>query len=271
MGALYRFYRLINILSLDVAAGAVVCALFFAKVFHVHIKPFGVVSLGLTVWIIYTADHLLDAKRITQPASTERHRFHQRHFKILFSILVVAILADAIQILFIRKPVIIAGIMLAALVILYFFVQRYLIYFKEIFGAFLYAGGVMLAPLSLMDRPLASMQIMLMLQFTLTALINLLLFTWFDRERDQQDRHQSFTTIFGEKATQTILSILFILNTSLTAIQIKNAEVIPAVILMLMNAILLLILLNRRYFEVNDRYRLLGDAVFLLPLIYFFM
>jgi 4-hydroxybenzoate polyprenyltransferase len=271
MSALYKLYRLINFLSLDVAAGAVVCALFFAKVFDVHIKPVGLVSLGLTVWIIYTADNLLDAKRILLSASTERHRFHQRYFKILNPILVVAILIDVIQIFFIRKPVIIGGIVLAVLVIVYFFVQRYLVYFKEIFGAFLYAGGVILAPLSLIDQPVTPMQIMLMLQFALTALINLLLFTWFDRERDQQDSHQSFTTIFGEKATQTILSILFILNASLTAIQLKNGAAIPAVILMLMNVILLFILLNKKYFEVNDRYRLLGDAVFLLPIIYLFM
>jgi 4-hydroxybenzoate polyprenyltransferase len=271
MNTLYRLYRLINILSLDVAAGAVVCALFFAKFFEVSIKPFGLVSLGLTVWIIYTADHLLDAKRVLQPASSERHRFHQQYYKVFIPILIVAILIDAAQIFFIRKPVIVAGIVLAVLVVLYFFVQRYLVYVKEIFGALLYAGGVLLAPLSLMDEPLTTMHFILMLQFTLTALINLLLFTWFDKEVDQRDKHQSFTTIFGEKATQNILSILFILNASLTAIQIKNGIVIPAVILMSMSVILLFILLNKKYFEVNDRYRLLGDAVFLLPLIYFFM
>jgi hypothetical protein len=271
MGILHRIYRYVNILSLDVAAGAVICALFFSALFGVYLKPFGIISLGLTVWIIYTADHLLDASRVTQPASTERHRFHQRHFKILFSILIVAMVIDVVQLFFMRKPVIIAGILLAALVLLYFLAQRYLIYVKELFGALLYAGGVLLAPLSLMEKPLGSMQMVLMLAFMLTALINLLLFTWFDRVRDQQDKHQSFTTIFGEKATQTILSILFILNASLTAIQIKNDYIKPAIILLLMNLVLLFILLNKKYFSVHDRYRLLGDAVFLLPLIYFFI
>jgi 4-hydroxybenzoate polyprenyltransferase len=271
MEILYKIYRTLNILSIDVVAGAVVCALFFSKILNVQLKPFGVISLGLTVWIIYTADHLLDARRVLQLASTDRHRFHQHYFKILFIILLLMVLVDAVQLFFIRKPIIIAGLFLAVLVLIYFFVQRYLVYVKELFGALLYTGGVLLVPLALKEIPLSSMQMVLMLSFLLTALINLLLFTWFDRERDQKDKHQSFTTIFGEKATQTILSILFILNASLTAIQVKNDFMKPAIILALMNLILLLILLNKNFFSVNDRYRLLGDAVFLLPLLYFIM
>jgi hypothetical protein len=271
MRLLHRLYRWINILSLDVAVGAVVCASFFSSVLGVHIKPYGLISLGLTVWIIYTVDHLLDARRVMQPASTERHRFHQRFYKILIPIVALAVITDAIQIFFIRKPIIIAGIILGVLVVLYFFVQRYLIYFKEMFGALLYAGGVLLAPVSSSERPLSTLEMLLMLQFTLTALINLLLFTWFDRERDLKDKHQSFTTIFGEKATLNILAVLFILNASVTAIFFKNDYLMPAVIMAMMNMVLLLILLNRKHFEVDDRYRMLGDAVFLLPLIYFLL
>src|SRR5882724_5927551 len=148
MDKLFRAYRLLNILSLDVAAGAIVSALFFAKIFQVVILPYGMISLGLTVWIIYTADHLIDAREIKQPASTERHRFHQRYFKPLFILLIIAGGIDATQLFFIRKTVFFEGLGLAFLIVVYFLLQRHLRFLKEIIGAVLYTGGVVLIPFS---------------------------------------------------------------------------------------------------------------------------
>src|SRR4051812_9025759 len=155
MNMLSRAYRFLNIISVDVALGAAVGALFFARIFDAPIKSYGVLSLGLTVWIIYTADHLLDAKKITETASTERHRFHQRNFKVLFIALMVASLVVSILIFFIRRPVFIGGLLLSVIVIIYLMLQRYLKFVKEFVGALLYSGGVMLAPLSLMNKPLS--------------------------------------------------------------------------------------------------------------------
>jgi hypothetical protein len=70
-----------NILSLDVVAGAVAGALFFGEILQVQLSFSVLTALGLTVWIIYTLDHLRDAKQILNVASTDRHRFHQEHFK----------------------------------------------------------------------------------------------------------------------------------------------------------------------------------------------
>ncbi len=270
MNRVLHFYRLLNILSIDVAAGAVICAVFFAHVLKVHIRPYGLIALGLTVWIIYTLDHLLDARRVKSPAATERHRFHQHYFKRLSFVVVAAMLIDVLQIFFIRMPVLMGGVLLAILVVLYFFVQRHVNYVKEVFGALLYCGGVLLAPLCLMDKPLTFINKIQILQFGIIALINLLLFSLFDNERDLQDKHQSFTTSFGVKATQTVLAILFIVNTTLIVTQVR-AEGFQAFTFTMasMNAILLIIRINKKYFEVNDRYRLLGDAIFLLPLFYF--
>lgn len=48
------------------------------------------VVLPLAVWVIYTGDHLLDAYRLQDQASTPRHRFHHRHFKLLLALAVIA-------------------------------------------------------------------------------------------------------------------------------------------------------------------------------------
>jgi 4-hydroxybenzoate polyprenyltransferase len=262
-------YRMINILSLDVAAGAMICASFFAHLMNVVILPQGLISLGLTVWIIYTADHLLDAKKLKQDASTERHRFHQRHFKSLSALLVGALLIDLTQIYFIRSIVFIDGLRLAFLVGIYFLVQQRIGFSKELLGTLLYTGGVLLIPLSV-NNQLSLRIILLILQFGITAWINLLLFSWIDKQRDEKDRHHSFATTFGLVVTQRILLFLFVTTASLTTIQLVMfpKDSMATLILTAMTTLLLLIFLKRSYFEKEDRYRLLGDAVFLLPILY---
>jgi len=105
MNSLVRAYRLLNILSLDIVAGAIICAIFFARVFNVIILPYGLVSLGLTVWVIYTADHLLDASKLRTAASTSRHRFHQKHFGALLVAALLAAVVDGLQLFYIRRSV----------------------------------------------------------------------------------------------------------------------------------------------------------------------
>ncbi|HZI26137.1 MAG TPA: hypothetical protein VFD46_13730, partial [Chryseolinea sp.] len=144
MHALHRFYHYINILSVDIAAGAVVSALFFAKIFDVQIKPYGLIALGLTVWIIYTIDHLRDAKNIKHSASTERHRFHQQYFHALIFCLGLAVLVDAVTIFFIRRQVLEWGLILWVAVVVYLMFQQFLRFLKEFFIATLYTSGVLL-------------------------------------------------------------------------------------------------------------------------------
>ncbi len=262
-------FRMINILSLDVAAGAMICASFFARVFDVIVLPQGLISLGLTVWIIYTADHLLDAKKIKETASTERHRFHQRHFKILAAAMALAALVDVAQIYFMSSVVVFAGLALSIIITIYFLIQQRLGFLKELVGTLLYAGGVLLIPLSLKNW-VPTHFILLIFQFVLTVWINLLLFSWIGQPQDEADKHRSFATTFGKMKTQIFLWILFIIIGILSLFQLVffSSTANAVFILTLMNAVLLIIFLNKKYFEEEDRYRSIGDAVFFLPLLY---
>jgi 4-hydroxybenzoate polyprenyltransferase len=269
MKKILELYKFINILSLDVAAGAVICASFFARVMNIEILPQGLISLGLTVWIIYTADHLLDAKKLKQEASTRRHRFHQQHFKILLLLLVAAVFLDVTQIYFIRSIVFVAGLSLAFFVGIYFLIQQRIGSFKELLGTLLYTGGVLLVPLSIKHQ-LSSSVILLIIQFSIIVWINLLLFSWIDKPRDEKDKHHSFATTFGFIVTRRILLLLFSIAAVLIVVQLVMFPIntLAAWILSLMTMFLLLIFLKKDFFEAEDRYRLLGDAVFLLPIIY---
>src|SRR5690606_20107856 len=56
---------------------------FFDRLVRAELGIILYILLGLAVWCIYTFDHLLDAKQIGKQASTFRHAFHQKNFKVL--------------------------------------------------------------------------------------------------------------------------------------------------------------------------------------------
>jgi hypothetical protein len=270
---LIKFYRLLNILSIDVALGSVCCAAWFARLFDMSLKPQAFIVLGLTVWIIYTADHLLDAKRTAGIASTARHRFHQQHYSWLLIALALAVTVDLIFVFFIRQAVFEWGLLLSGVMVVYFLVQRFLKYLKELAVAIIFSCGVMLPSVAVAYRPIDLGLALIVGEFMLTALLNLLLFSWFDRHNDSQDKRESFVTLAGEKGTRKFVRAVFLLSGALlmgTALYFP-VMINAVVILFLMNVILVVMFIQPNYFQPNDRFRLIGDAVFLLPIIYLFL
>jgi 4-hydroxybenzoate polyprenyltransferase len=265
-----QWYSVFNILSLDIVTGSVICSLFFGKLLGVKILPYGLLGLGLTVWIIYTADHLLDAKAIKHEAASPRHRFHQKHFKSLSVFMLILAFVDFCVILFARKPVLLWGAFLAFFVAIYLLVQRYLKMVKELFIAFLYTCGVLLPAISVTSITLDTPYILLIVQFFLIALTNLLLFSWFDKERDRADLLHSFVTMSGKTLTAVSIYGISIINLALTVILLKYGfEFKTVAILATMHLMLLVIFIFHQHMNHNYTYRLLGDAVFLLPVFYF--
>lgn len=272
MVRIMRFYRVLNLLSIDIAIGAIACCLFFCKIFSVESKVAGLAALGLTVWIIYTADHLLDARRVKNTAATERHRFHQRYFKILLSAFGAALATDLLLIVYIRKPVFEYGVMLAGTVVFYFLIQRHLSFLKEFFGALLYAGGVLLIPVSVKEGILSADEQILAGSFVMTALINLLLYSWFDHDQDKRDQNTSFTTTVGPRtAARVVISTQFVNGLLLMHLLFNSTLTYEVLTLLVMNLVLAIIFTQKKHFASDDRYRLLGDVVFLLPALYVVM
>jgi 4-hydroxybenzoate polyprenyltransferase len=264
MQYLKLLYRLFNLLSIDVALGSVCSALFFAKILQVHILSYGLIALVLSVWIIYTADHLLDALKIKLPAATARHRFHQLHFKSLLFTLVIAMIINGVIILFIRHRVLVAGLYIAAIVGIYFLINRYLKFMKEVFIAIVYTIGVLLPSVSVTQQPVHEWPWVIIASFLGTALINLILFSWFDHERDLRDGNISFATVLGERTSRTVIVLLFLVVTFLSVISLSPA----GFVILLMNALLLIIFIFHQHFSIHDRFRILGDFVFILPVVY---
>lgn len=262
---LLRLYRYLNILSVDVALGAVCSAVFFSEIFHVQIRTAGLFALAVTVWIIYTVDHLLDARKIQYRASTERHQFHQRHSKLLWVLVWIAIAFVTILMFFIRKPILVWGIAGGTLMIVYLAAQQYLKFMKEILIAVLYTCGVLLPSMAVTQLPINEWPWLLMILFSITALVNLLLFSWFDWEQDIKHQTVSFVTVFGKTISGWVIRVLFVgIGIGIFFIDKQSHQFL----LFGMNAMLLYLLLFSNLVRKYEVFRLLGDFVFILPILF---
>jgi hypothetical protein len=262
-----KYYRLFNILSLDVAFGAIISSLFFAKFYGASPSFISLLSLGLTVWLIYTADRLLDVWDAKGEVSSERHQFHKENQNILVRWLVVIAIIDSGLIFFMPVLIIKRGLFLSMMVIGYVLLRKNLYVFKEFFVAVLYTAGVILPTVpATFINPDGYLPI---LQFFLIALLNLIIFSWYERERDLNDKQESIATKVDEPTMRSILLVLFFVTIAISGgIILLTKAYYVALVLSVMTATHLLIVLRKNLFERNYLYRLVGDAAFLFPLIY---
>jgi 1,4-dihydroxy-2-naphthoate octaprenyltransferase len=140
---------------------------------------------------------------------------------------------------------------------------------KEPAGAILYTSGVLLPSLTSTENSLSFFSLSLIFQFFITALINLILFSWFDFERDKKDQRSSLITTVGYQSGKILLAGLFIIQAGITLVLfIFSPRPTVIVVLLLMNLMLLMIFIFAPYFSLQERYRYAGDAIFFLPFLY---
>jgi hypothetical protein len=261
-------YRTLNALSIDVAIGAMCSALFLGNIVQVRVSYTSVLILGLTVWTIYTADHLLDVTRLTKaglPCSTFRHQFHQNYFNQLklawigVFFLIVALLA------FTPHQVIIAGIGLASIVAVYLLFNSYLSFGKEFIIAAGYTCGILL-PTAISVEHLLDSAIILLCFFS-TVLFNVFVFSYFDLDTDGMERKQSFVRMIGLSRVRFLFAAVLTLQIGLSIASIATPQAPAALLLMGMTCIMLGILYFKKSLGI-DLSRIIGEAIFLLPGLY---
>ena len=266
--------RYIRILSLDVVLGACIGSLFFARILQVSLPPTVIYMLATCVWIIYTVDHLSDARKISMPALTVRHAFHQNYFKTLFLIALIFILSDLVVLFFIPWEVTRAGIFLSSAVALYFIVMRlfptFFTYAKELLAAFLYTAGICLPAVSLYPGAFSANAIMAFFQFFLIVFLNLLSFSYTDYQIDMQERHASLAVKAGRKSLFCIIrtiAVIFLLSFPLEYFYFNVSALKPEhIVLFLMGLPFLVAACFPKIMNRADAFRAVGDSVFLLPL-----
>jgi 4-hydroxybenzoate polyprenyltransferase len=116
-------------------------------------------------------------------------------------------------------------------------------------------------------RPLTAHQEVFVIAFFLTAWANLMLFSYFDYESDTKNAQTSFATRWGLRATRNVTVLVLAIGLSLCGYLMIVDRFLPALVLFAMNLVLLFQMCYPGYFSQGDRFRLVGDSIFLIPLI----
>lgn len=274
-----KLLTLIQNLSLDVTAGAIISSLYVAKLFGVRLEIPMLVGLGVAIWLIYTVDHLFDAKNGNRNSTNGRHAFHQKYFKPMVYVAIMVFLIGAFNLYYLPWVTTKLGLVLAFLVLVYIGSLHLLklkkTWHKEVLAAIIYSFGIFVAPLSILEN-WDFFVFYVFLVFFIIVVINLFVFPIFEYENDRSNNIQSIATLYGKafvrKLTTIILAfnVLLIvcgmvyLNPVMTGARWLDSEYI----LFSMTLVLALLLKFPAFFQRNDRYRFVGDGIFFFPLVY---
>jgi hypothetical protein len=256
-----KIYRFANLLSLDVVLGAMVNALFFSFLMKKEINPVTLLALSTTVWIIYTVDHLLDASTVNATPANERYAFHHANQNVLWFCVASAVLVASLCLFALPFFVIINGGILSICIVVYFLLQKRFYMLKESMIAVLYTLGVMAPSL---DFRSPDIDFTLPGMFALTAFLNLVLFSLFGEEKDMKDGQRSLITWIGHSAGRAMVIFVYLAISLTFALSLST----PALIVFLIATGHMLMFFRQSFFIQHDRYRLVGDALFVAPAIY---
>ncbi|OQX30678.1 MAG: hypothetical protein B0D96_12365 [Candidatus Sedimenticola endophacoides] len=272
------FYRLLSILSLDVVAGVAACSALVSRLCGVSMGPWFYLVLALSVWVVYTADHLLDAWRLGRRAHTQRHRFHHRHFSTLVFLILTLALADiALVVTYLHPRILLGGLALLGVTLVYFSAlgrlraRRSLLLQKELMVAGVYAAGVWVGPAALRGRPLSLEEWLLLMMLWMLVYAVVLIFSVIERDEDHADGHPSLATRLGPVACRRLIHLLLVLIAAQGLYLILHGT--PglarqcALLFIGMGGFILLMERCSGWFGVNYRYRYAGEWVFWSPLL----
>ncbi|MBL0014914.1 MAG: hypothetical protein KA239_03890 [Bacteroidia bacterium] len=274
-----RFYDRLRLLSIDVAIGALGGGCMVAAYLQEPMRWAWYVLLPLAVWTIYTLDHLLDARRLGERASTDRHRFHVQHFTVLAILAGLSGIACLVlAVIFLRIQGIYFGLIMGGVVLVHLLLVKLVgertspLLIKEFGVAFVYAMGIWGLPLINSGEWKTMIGILPFVQFLLLALINLLEFSLFEIETDARDGQTSFVRALGKvksiRLIRVLLAIVAAIGVVLLILEDSMQVVSIELILGLMAAMLALLLYRKAWFSQFERYRSWGDAAFMLPFFY---
>ncbi len=259
--------RNIRWLSLHIAVGAI-CVL--GLVDHLQGLEIGLAvyaALFHGVWFIYLWDHWRDIHR--EVLVNPRRLFHQRVKAWIRGLLIVNLCLGAAWACFLPAEVLIAGLGLCVVCAVYFFgIHQFgRANLKEPLSAILYAAGIFLAPLVSGDL---ENNLIMAGQLALLAFANLTLFSLYEVDFDRKEGFSSIASNVGEVVAERIIALALIALTSSVVFTYTwvGISLKYEVFIFAATVITAVIFGARRHFQVNERYRVVGDVLFIaLPLI----
>ncbi|MEZ0540375.1 hypothetical protein [Fibrella arboris] len=267
-------------LSLPVVVGAVLSNKLAVRLSDVDPVHWATTPLlGIVVWMIYTADRLLDVRQATAPL-TSRHRFHAENADLLWGVVGGLGAIGAILVFFLPAPVVRFGAILGVACIAYVLAVYQLrdrhpaLVAKEPLVAILFTAGVwgsVWVQREAIGWPFNVQSVL----FLGIAFQNLLLFSVFE-QKDASGRADSVSlaTVWGLSRCDTILrwltfaivagafAVCFTADDSGGGARFSQRA---SIMLGIMSMTLYAMQRYPTYFLRRNRYRFIGDAVFWLP------
>jgi len=267
-----KIYRYFHFLSLDIVLGALASSCFAARLFAVDPGWVWWITLALTVWLLYTGDHMLDAWRNRKKIERELHAFMNKNRRSLIWSMTLVTVVDMLLIFnLLDQEVMKYALVLAGLVLLFYAMRhvfrknRVLFIPGEFFVLLIYMAGTWLGPLSAAENGFVPSQGLIALIFAGVLLMNLGVISLYDMKLDNRLGIGSLANALGQKRTRRVLigtSIAIYLVSLLQFLVFEMDRYFKyALILAGMTTILLLALLYPARFRRMDYYRLAADAV----------
>lgn len=225
-------------------------------------------ALGIAVWLIYMLDHLKDANKLITPLA-ERRKFHARHFRSLRAITLLVALFGLVVCWFLDEEILVVGSLVAAISAFYLFVSKRIDWFKEFWIAISYALGVLLVPT--IRTGLSTEILIALIALTILALVNLMIFSWFEREIDEKEGFRSFANVFSEQMVKVTIWLSFAVLAIVIAFGWYFEISLYVNLYFTFLGLVFLIIWRTPWFQEEERYRWVGDAVFMLPIVFFLL
>lgn len=267
-----KIYRYLHYLSLDIVLGALASSCFAARLFSSDPGWVWWITLALTVWLLYTGDHLLDAWKHRKRMERDLHRFVMKNLKTLLWAMILVTVVDSLLIFnlldqeFMKYALVLAGLVLLFYAMRHVFRKnRILMIPGEFFVLLFYLAGTWLGPVVAAGSPLKPGHGMIALIFAGVLLMNLGVISLYDMKLDRRMGIASVANLLGIKRTRNLL-----LGTAMAIYLISLLQFLVfemdryfqlALIVSGMATILLLVLYYPSRFRKNDYFRLAADAV----------
>lgn len=270
------FIHFINNYSIWVSLGSFSSYLFFSRIYQVAPNMLVALGLSLGVWFIYTLDHLLDALKLKENSSTLRHAVHYTNQKSIKLLLVVVAIILGIMAFYVPPVYYLFCGSLIAFTGLHFLIN-YLVpeqvkrkfFMKEVFIAFVVTLGFVLTPyVEVPPKEIFGGIRFIFGVFYGINLSNLLLFSYFDKEEDENSNTMSIARIYTDSTVKMFVYGSLTLAMIWSTILLQRFEIawIHFFLFASMVATLFIIAVFPIFFKRNDRYRFWGDFIYVYPM-----
>lgn len=272
-----KIFKFLSNTSLDVVIGAIICSNAFWNLSNVpkQYKSILLVLLGITTFIIYIFDRLLDINNSTNELS-DRHLFIKKYY-FNFQLILIALSFIALTLCFIipTKLVLVGIVILTGAGLYLTFVNRldkknHILKYKEIYTAILYSFGVLCGPFTVLSSINLSYWLIAFL-FSLVVFQEILWNSVF--ELRTIPNFDNLASKIGLKKSRRVINICSGIIVFLT-LQLFNSDFeMPTRLAYVICLISLLLSLTTALPErliTNKRYLLFGELLFWLPIILIF-